>query len=409
MLPAVLLVSLLAAPLPSTAPAAGAAIVTGVEVEGNRRTSAAFVRSALGVAPGVSFDPASIPALEQRVLNRKLFREVRVTPVPGEGGVVLRVSVAEKITLFPVPFLAASRGVFTGGLALLDADAFGGGEQLVVGALGSTRGASGFAYYRDPGVADTRWLLGARLGLADTRREQYQGGSLRYRYRERQLEAAVTPGLRLDDRWAVLVGWSERRGESRPSDGYAPPPRGGAVRGPVLEVELDAADQRGWLAEGLAGRAEVKQGLRLAPRDRRTFQGTAGATWTRRLPGDQGLALSVRVDRVAGDPVLDAVRLGGLPGSRGFRSQGLWAEAAASAALEVQVPVWRPRWGVLAAAAFCDAGWARWRGEDTRYVAPGTGLRLYLGNVALPVVGMDVAWASGASAPAFSVQVGFRR
>jgi outer membrane protein assembly factor BamA len=411
MLQAVLLAALAATPLlPTDLPsAAPAAVVTGVEIEGNRRASAAFVRSALGVSPGDPFDPAAVPGLEQRLLNRRIFREVRITPVPGEGGVVLRVALREKLTLFPVPFVSSSRGVFTGGVALLDANALGGGEQLVVGALGSNRGASAFALFRDPGVAETRWLLGARIGAGDTRRERFRGADLEYRYRERQLEWALTGGRRLDERLSVLAGWSERRGEARTSDGYAAPPRGGAVRGPIVEVELEAADQRGELAEGVVGRAEVKQGLRFGAGDRRTFQATATATWTRRVFRDHGLSLTVRGDRVGGDPVLDAARLGGQPGSRGFRAQGLWAQSAASAALEYQVPLWRPRWGALAAAGFCDAGWVRWRAEETRYVAPGAGIRLFLRNLAIPVVGLDVAWASGVDAPAFSAQVGFRR
>src|SRR5512142_1335612 len=111
MLPVVLLAALAASPIvPAPPPPAGAAVVSGVEVEGVRRTSAAFVRSALGVAPGDRFDPAAIPALEQRLLNRRIFRSVRITPEPGEAGVLLRVAVAEKLTLFPVPFVAASRG-----------------------------------------------------------------------------------------------------------------------------------------------------------------------------------------------------------------------------------------------------------------------------------------------------------
>ncbi len=409
MLAAVLLAALASTPAPAPPSATAGAVVTRVEVEGNRRTSAAFVEDALGVQPGQAFDPASVPRLEQRLLNRRIFRAVQVTPVPGEGGVVLHVSVDEKLTLFPVPFLSVSSGVYTAGLAIVDANALGGGEQLVMGGLGSNRGASGFAYYRDPGLGDTRWLLGARLGLVDTERELFDGADLQYRYRERQLEAALSLGYRLADGVSLLAGWSERRGESRTSAGYAPPPRGGAVGGPVVELELDAADQRGWVAEGVSGRAEAKQGLRLGPRDRRTFQANATATFSGRVLSDHALSLVVRVDRVRGDPVLDAVRLGGLPGSRGFRAQGLWAEDAASAALEYQVPVFRPRLGVLTAAVFCDAGWARWEGDDARYLAPGAGIRLYLRDVAIPVVGLDVAWATGVKSPAFSAQVGFRR
>lgn len=412
MLPAALLALLVTAPIvdsSATIGGGGATTVLRVDVVGARRTSPAFIRSALGIRPGDRFDPAAIPALEGRLLGRRIFREVRITPAPDADGVVLHVDVREKVTLVPIPFLGISQGVFTAGTAILDANLLGGGELAVVGGLGSNRGGNAFAFFRDPGVADTGWIVVALAGVIQTRRERYDGADLQYRYRERQLEAELTFGRRLDDHWTALAGWSERRNEARLSDGYAAPPRGGAVHGPVAVLELDDMDPRGDLPAGVSGRAEVKQGVRLARRERRTFQATVSASWSARVLGDHGLSLSARVDRVRGDAVLDAARLGGLTGSRGFRSQGLWAEAAASAALEYQVPFWRPRWGLLTAAGFCDGGWARWRERDTRYLAPGTGLRIYLRDVAIPVLGFDVAWATGVASPAFGVQLGLRR
>jgi outer membrane protein assembly factor BamA len=415
MLPAALLIPLaLAVPAAAAAEGSEAGSPTGatierIEIEGNRRTSAEYVRSALGLAPGALFDPASIPALEQRLMNRRIFRSVRITGVPGAAGVVVRVAVEERLTLVPIPVAFASRGVFTAGVVLLDSNLLGAGKQLVVGALGSNRGTSGFAIYRDPGIAYSRWLLAARVSGGDVRRERFDDRALEYAYRDRFVEAGLAGGHRLGDRWSILAGWFERREEPRAAPGHAPPPAGGPMHGPTLELELDASEYQGYLTRGVVGRAELRQGLQLGGRDRDAFHLAAGATWSGRALRDHAVALTVRVDRVRGDPVLDAVRLGGVPGSRGFQSQGLWAEDAVQAALEYQVPVWKPRWGALTVAGFTDAGAVRWRGEETRYLAPGLGMRVFLRNVAIPVLGFDVAWATAADQPAFSVQLGFRR
>jgi outer membrane protein assembly factor BamA len=412
MLPALLTTLVLALPVSAGAESeAGspAAVVERVEVEGNRRTSAEFVRSSLGLAPGELFDPASIPALEQRLMNERIFRSVRVRGVPEGRGVVVRVAVQERLTLVPIPVAFASRGVFTGGVVLLDSNLFGAGKQLVAGGLASNRGTTGFLVYRDPGIAYSRWLLAARISGGDTRRERFDDRTLSYAYRDRFVEAGLAGGSRLGDRWSLLAGWFERRDDVRAAPGQPAPPGGGPVGGPSLELELDASDYQGYLTRGVVGRAELRLGLRLGGRDRDPLHLAAATTWSGRGLRDHAVALTLRVDHVRGDPVLDAVRLGGSPGSRGFQSQGLWAEDAAQAAIEYQVPVWKPRWGALTLAGFADAGAVRWRGEETRYLAPGMGLRVFLRNVAVPLLGIDVAWATTADRPAFAVQLGFRR
>lgn len=411
--PAALLISLalVAPPAAARPPADGQppVIVDSIDVEGNARSSPEYVRSLLGIEPGQALDLSAIPALEQRLLNRGIFRTVRISPERGTLGTVLRVDVREKLTLVPIPIVAASRGALTAGVVLLDSDFLGAGKQLAGGALSSSRGGTAFAAYRDPSIAFTRWTAALRARAFDLREERYDGETLAYRFRDRRIEVGLSGGFRLDDRWAVEAGWVERRDQTLGESGFARPSRGGAVHGPGLAVDLDATDRDDYLVRGIAGRLELRQGLRLGPHDREVFQAWSTVTWSGRAWRDHAISLQVSLDAViGGDPVLDAVRLGGAVGSRGFVSDGLWAQDAARAALEYQVPIWNRRWGVLTAAAFTDAGAMRWRGRDLEYVAPGVGLRAFLRNVAVPVVGIDLAWASGMRLPSPSAQVGFR-
>ncbi len=415
MITAAILVSLAVAAPDATAsvsppPAAAGRpmVVAAIEVEGNLRTSPAYVRSLLGIEPGQTLYPAALPALEQRLLHQGIFRSVLISAEPGASGTVLRVQLREKLTVVPVPVLAASSGVFTFGGLLIDSDFLGAGKQAGLGFLSSNRGTSGFAAYRDPSVAFTRWTAGVRIRAGDVLRERFEQDTLEYRFRDRRLELDLAGGHRLGNVWSVELGWVERREEARPSGAYAPPPRAHPLHGPGLAVNLDATEHDDYLVRGLAGRLELRQGLRFGSRDRDVSQAWSTITWSGRLWRDQGISLEASLDAVRGDPVLDAVQLGGAPGSRGFPTKGLWAQEAARSALEYQVPVWKPSWGVLTAVGLCDAGAVRWRGQDTRYLAPGVGFRVYLRNVAVPVVGFDLAWASGLRSPAGSVYLGFR-
>jgi len=386
--------------------------VVRIEIIGQRRTSERTIRRALRLAPGDPYRADQAAVLAQRLMNTRLFRSASVEAVPDEGGdrpgVALRVRVAERVALVPVPVVAASRGVFTAGLTILDSNLFGGGQQLVVGGLGSNRGANGFAFYRDPGVAGSRWLLALEAQAQDVRRERFERRTRVEAFRDRRLDLGAGSGLQLDERWAVRAGWFEAHEESLPTPGVTPPPRAGTIHGPSAELELTADRYRLYYADGLSGRARLRQGVRLAGGDREVRQASALLTWAAAGPRDHAVSVTVAADDVHGDPFLDALRLGGRPGSRGFVSQGLWAERAATAALEYQVPVWKPRWGVVTLAGFTDAGVVRWRSHTTRYLAPGAGLRLYLRNVAIPVLGFDFAWATGMPGPAPSVLLGFR-
>ena len=76
--------------------------------------------------------------------------------------------------------------------------------------------------------------------------------------------------------------------------------------------------------------------------------------------------------------------------------------------MDYQRPVWRPSWGTLTVLGFVDAGVSTWAGDRTRWVAPGAGFRVYVRNVALPALGLDLAWSTAGEQVAPSFFIGFR-
>jgi len=128
-----------------------------------------------------------------------------------------------------------------------------------------------------------------------------------------------------------------------------------------------------------------------ADRDLFELNGLAQLAW--RLAGDQSTSVTVQAALSEGDAVLDAVLLGGVPGTRGFERFGLWAERVAAVVVEHQVPVLRFDWGIWTLNGFAEAGWVSWRDRRESYFTPGLGFRLYLLGVAFPALGADVAWS----------------
>ncbi|ACG72448.1 surface antigen variable number repeat protein [Anaeromyxobacter sp. K] len=387
----------------------GPAVVREISVTGNRRTATAYVRQALELDVGDRFD-GDAAALEQRLLNLRLFKGVRVTPRPaGEGGVALEVDVQERWTLLPIPMFTSSGGETGGGLLLLESNLFGWGKQLMAGGTLSTRGAAGMAGYWDREVAGTRWTADAFAMRQDARRERTDGGGdVVYAYRDARTDLTAALGRRLTDRLAVSAGWFGVWADASAEDGWAPPARVGPARGLVAAVAYDASDFHLFYERGVTARLRYRHADAALAGGRDLRQADARATWGGANRLGHAWSLAVAGQGVEGDAAVDALRLGGTPGARGFPTGGLWAERAGTAALEYAVPIWRPRWGVATGVALLDACLARWRGDTTRYLAPGVGLRLHVADVALPALGLDVAWSTTAPAPMASFVVGFR-
>ena len=400
-----LLPLLLVAALPAAALAAGT--VQEISVEGNTRTSRQVILRALDVRPGDTVDDAALPALRQRVYNLRLFREVEIATRPAAAGVVLAVSVEERWTLVPIPFAGASEGSFRAGLALLESNLLGRNKQLVVVGAYASRGSTARVIYRDPAVLGTRGVLALDLVAEDVEREQADGFDVIYAWRDRRLEASVRPGLRLTQRLAVRAGPFVLLRESRTAAGYGAPPKAGRDLGLAADLELSGQDHRGWFDAGPLLRAYLRRSLPALGSDRGFAQASAQGAWSVAALADHAASAALAGFVADGDPVLDAFALGGRPGSRGLREAGLWAERAITATFDYQVPLWRPGWGTVTTLGFVDGGLATWRADETRWVAPGAGLRVYLRNVALPAIGLDLAWSTAGRSLAPSFFLGF--
>lgn len=400
-----LLCLLLVAALPAATLAAET--VQGIAVEGNSRTSRDVILRALDVRPGDTLDDDALPALRQRVFNLRLFRDVEIAKRPADAGVVLAVSVEERWTLVPIPFVGASEGSVRAGLALLESNLLGRHKQLVLLGAHASSGSTVRVMYRDPAVLGTRGVLAVDLVAEDLEREQADGFDVTYAWRDRRLEASVRPGVRLTRRLALRAGPFVLLRESRAADGYATPPEAGRDLGVAADLELSGQDHRGWFDAGPLLRAYLRRSLPALGSDRRFTQASAQGAWSVAALADHAASGALAGFVADGDPVLDAFALGGRPGSRGLREAGLWAERAITATLDYQVPLWRPGWGTVTALGFVDGGLATWRADETRWVAPGAGFRVYLRNVALPAIGLDLAWSTAGRSVAPSFFLGF--
>ena len=369
--------------------------ITKVVVEGNQRTAERVILQAARLAPGVRCSESLLEAARQRVTNLELFSDVDVTSTREPAGESVTIAVEERWTLFPVPFAAASGRGYKAGAFLLERNLFGLNKVIAVGAIQSTQGPRIFAYFDDFGVRQSRWLLRATATYTNLLREQYEGRNRVYAYRDHRFAFRVMPGYELTPELRLYAGWSGATTRTRQRGQFEPPPAGGTRQGPTLGFEIDAADYREYSNAGLVLKSNLETSFEGLASDRSTVHASTALTYSGTAFFDHAASASLAYEVSQGREHVDAILLGGRAGTRGFEMDGLWATAIASSSFEYQVPFAKPRWGTWTIAAFADLGVAQEVNASTlhAYASPGLGIRLFLKRLALPALGVDVAWS----------------
>ncbi|MCK8503734.1 POTRA domain-containing protein [Myxococcus fulvus] len=385
-----------AVPVPEAPPAPEPELtgrIERIDIEGNERTQEVVILRALRIQAGELLTAGATEELKRRLLNLKLFEHVEVRTRQEGDGVALRIKVEERWTLLPIPMFTSSNGQWQAGLFLLESNVFGLHKLFVLGAMAGNRGGNVFSLYKDPGIRGSRWTGTLFAQYAKLDRERRVRDIVVDEYTDRRLDVSGVLGHQLTPELNVGAGLFGIFNRPLRANEDEPAPERSHAQGVSAVAEYLGQDFHFFFNEGLFARLNLRQGFDLGSGSRDYRQATLTAAYTHALFGNHALTLSGTLDYVDGDSTLDAVLLGQRTGTRGFTLATLWAEQAAIATLEYQVPLWSPSLATFTAHAFIDAGHVEWRNTVTRYVAPGAGLRMYLRSVAVPALGLDVTRA----------------
>ncbi|MCY1039919.1 BamA/TamA family outer membrane protein [Corallococcus sp. bb12-1] len=380
-----------------------------IEIQGNTRTQDFVIVRALRRVPGDSLTAGDFDELERRLLNLKLFTNVEVSTRAEGTGVALQVAVEERWTLLPIPVFTSSDGQWQAGVFAVETNLLGLNKTVVFGGLGGNRGATLFTMYKDASILGSRWTGLVTLQASRTDRERRVEDIIVDGYTDRRFDIAGTLGFQLTPELNVGVGMFSLTNKPLTSQVGGQVPQQGAVHGVTAMAEYLGQDFHFYFNEGLVARATYREGVRGFGSSRDLQQLSLSASYTLPVMGTHALTLTAMHGRSRGDPSLDAQLLGGSMGSRGFTAATLWAETASTATLEYQAPFWSHRLATFTAHVFVDFGRVKWKDTVTRYAAPGAGFRVYLRDVAIPAVGLEVVRdpESGDFLPVATVGFGF--
>ena len=133
---------------PEAAPSNINSVITSIEIIGLKRTSPGIARYPLEKFLGrdgaeLDFNEVYAAVKDTNILEPNLVELVETTE-----GLLLRVTVTEKWSIFPVPVVMASSGDYSAGLFLADTNALGLMDMAALGAMYSSSGWMAMLMYR---------------------------------------------------------------------------------------------------------------------------------------------------------------------------------------------------------------------------------------------------------------------
>ncbi len=385
--------------------------IARIRVDGLSRTRPVVVWQWIRCSGGDLLSSCDLPTIREQLYRLGIFSAIDVELVDAPEGVVVVFRIKEKWSLYPVPMLWYSPGTEIAGLILAEANLLGFNKGAALGAVYSNRGWYTLAGYNDPNVAFTdlfgsvHAFLGS--GLLENDRPD---GSIEQSLDMTRFDVEYQFGWTFWDR--VSPTWTGGTRLARVGSVYVPGTDAAADATVALQgLQLVYSDRlyRDLYDEGLRLSVEVQHAFPLDHGSSTYNDAIFDVKWTR--PAPLHGFFDARTHAFVGSlPVVFEERLGGIDGSRTIPGSGLvGADRYASLALAYQVPFARGSLGTAAVQVFGELGrYARNEEPAVTYGGPGTGLRFYLREVALPAVGVDIGYEAGSRRVAFSVAVGYR-
>lgn len=387
-----------------------APVVGDVRIEGLRRTREAVVRDLIAVTSGDRFSDDLIERIRIALIDSELFAsiDVNATRRPAEAGaqpsVDIVITVRERWTLVPIPIFIAGGESVQGGLIVFESNLFGRNKQAVAGGFFSDNGSRGLLGYIDPSIFQTRWSINisTSFGLLGEKRSLPDRTTIReFDYNLLRLNGTI--GYDITDDLTAKAGVGYQAVAIR-SDRFA---SGQAALEsveyfiPELQVEWDATRPIGVLRFGptleLSGRLATHQ-------EGREVAGSL--TWG--LPLFRTHRFNVLASGGYGAmPTTAETVISVADGYRTLPYRSIAADRWGSVAAYYDYPFLNQRWGALVLSHFWEYGvYAGDAVDPQRFFGPGGSFRVFIRQVAIPALGLNIGYNLQTRRPAVSFTIG---
>ena len=370
----------------------GAYPLQSISFDGLKRTKEEVVRNLIPLHIGQEVDGTAVEQARQALEKSGLFStiEIGVSEDQANKRSMLTVLLKEKWTLIPIPFLAVNDSGVRRGLFLLESNLLGYGKFLMTAAYGGADGLNSLIIYSDPALAGSRWTgsIVGNIGVDDSHIRLADGTTVRS-YDSRFQQVTMKLGYHLTHSWLMEGRLRWRRWEIENFTGgidTTPIPSGMYVE-PELMISFDETTPLGPLSIGTLSS--------LTARYNSLEHGwEASAMIDVGIPIAQRHRIRLLLSAGYGEMSIPAQRQ--ISAQDGFRTlpyKGVTADEWASIAAYADIHAIHGSWGSLVLSHYWELG--TWCTESIRgqpFYGPGAGLRLFMRKIAVPAMGVDLAY-----------------
>lgn len=372
--------------------------ITEISLEGLRRTREEVVYDLLEVEVGDPVTADLFLTIEETLIGSDLFAAVQVSGrAVTDDSVEVVIMLDEKWTLIPIPFFSTNGSTYQGGLILIETNLLGRNKQLISAGFFGNDGVRGFVAYADPSIFGSSWSasLSAGTGRNDTERLLPDETLLRsFEYDQQRLGVNLGYNITRRAKIGARLGyerWEIISGESLEDVQFLEP---------SLSVEYDGTRPLDVLRVGPQARVSGRtvthhSGWEVAARGEWAFP--VATTHRFRLVGSGAI----------GEMPTVAERVISGDGYRTLPFQAVSADTWGSTSAIYDLPLMSADWGALVLSHFWEFGGYTNEEVDPRlFYGPGGGFRVYIRQVAIPALGLDVAYNIPDDGLVFSFSLG---
>lgn len=382
-----------------------------ITIEGLHRTKPAVVREWVTVHEGDRLSRFDAHTTWENLSRLGIFSHVDIGFVPlASGGVEIRITVAEKWSLYPVPMLIYWNDTQIAGLVLAESNAFGYNKGWALGGIYSNRGWYTIASYVDPNIAFSNFYgkLSVLVGSGLLENQTPDGRTFQSFDLDRY-DVQYSIGYTIAGKFSPTLTGAFR---SADVGTIHVPAMEAPVAGSVVSqgIKLIYNDRRARLYydKGLRSSIEYQHAFSVGKNDLSFDNLITETSYTTETIFDHTLQLGLYWAR-SQLPLVFEHRLGGLEGTRTLPAGLVPADRYLSATAIYQIPFWKGSWGTATVLGLIEGGRYKQDGRPgVPYWGPGGGLSIYLAKVTTPTIGVDVAYEMMTGTPTFSLAIGFR-
>lgn len=374
-----------------------------IEVAGLKRTKPQVVLQYIDAKEGDPADMIDTLELHNFLERLRIFSKVDVRLAETDGGTcrrdcILTIEVKEKWSLYPIPVYVKYRDTEIGGAFLVESNFLGENKGIATGALISNRGWQALLGYTDPHIgysriSTTMRYLTGRVFIEDA---TPAGQILRsYTLMRHDFQSATGYNWRNGFFLGALAGYRSAEVLDRAWIQSA------SVMNLGLRVRYSSVTPVDFFQTGFETTFDTEKGFAFSGEDLHTVS-SASALHLKTFKNQfVSFLFSFQYSHYP-EPLEQ--RLGGWQGTRTLPALLIPADKFTVGAINYQVGFLQFSWATFAALAFFDAGTARRDGENPiTFYGPGAGLRLYLTEITIPALGIDIA----RDIPSEQIQVSF--